>query len=189
MTIPVYLKLTPQTIRFIIRACKLASGLQHDDPNDQWLYHDLAQEIGELYEAEQERLETNPDLEKEALDMATDALETAGDAYLWWDRKLSWRELDPIGKDEFQAVVAAIIRAYLKGARERINVNATSWQGGIKSARIAAAALRDWLTVKLDEWQDLDDDLPGGWDWNDVPLFEIAIQELYRLGHSDTRRS
>lgn len=177
----VRLELTPKTVRFLIRACELASGLKHDDPNDEWLYDGLAKELQEKYEVEQERLEARIDLKREALDAATDSLDRAGRAYLWWPNALPWRELDPIGKDEFQAIAADIVRTYLQKAKPPFDVE-RDWRCGIKTALFAAAALRDWLSDKLIEWQDLDE-LPDGWDWNDVPLFEGAIKELSRLGH------
>jgi hypothetical protein len=176
---------TPQTYRLLIRACELAAHLRHDDPNDEWIYHDLAVELAEQYEAEQERLDTTPKrpgIEAEALDAACDELDRAARQYLWWETKIGWHELDPIGKSEFQSIVAQIVLAYLKKAKERLLADEIAWRGGIKAAHFAAAALDDWLSNKLIAWQDLDDP-PDNWDHNDVPLFRIAIRELQRLGH------
>lgn len=54
-----------------------------------------------------------------AMDAAADALEAAGRVYAWWSTDIPpWRELDPIGRGEFQACAADIVRAYLARVHE-----------------------------------------------------------------------
>jgi hypothetical protein len=58
---------------------------------------------------------TEDGLDEEAIDAATDYLATCGNHYGWWP-ELVWRDLDPIGRDEFAAIAANMIRAYLRVA-------------------------------------------------------------------------
>ena len=57
-------------------------------------------------------------LNNRAIDAATDYLAFCGNMYGWWPT-LNWRDLDPIGRDEFSAVVANIIREYVRIAKEQ----------------------------------------------------------------------
>ena len=54
-------------------------------------------------------------LDVKAIDEATDYLASCGNMYGWWPN-LVWRDLDPIGRDEFQAIAANIVRAYFRVA-------------------------------------------------------------------------
>jgi hypothetical protein len=53
-----------------------------------------------------------------AIEAATDDLERSGKFYCWWPEDTSWRCIDPIGQDEFQAVAASIIRTYFRKLKE-----------------------------------------------------------------------
>lgn len=61
---------------------------------------------------------TDDGLSNEAIDAATDDLELSGKHYCWWPEEAAWRDLDPIGRDEFSAVAANIIRAYFRKLKE-----------------------------------------------------------------------
>ena len=61
---------------------------------------------------------THDGLIVQAIDAATDYLATCGNMYGWWPT-LTWRDLDPIGRDEFQAIATNIIREYFRVAREQ----------------------------------------------------------------------
>lgn len=61
---------------------------------------------------------TDDGLLHEAIDAATDDLEVSGKLYCWWPEETAWRDLDPIGRDEFSAVAANVIRAYFRKLKE-----------------------------------------------------------------------
>ena len=59
-------------------------------------------------------------LSLEAIDAAADYLACCGNHYGWWP-PTAWRDLDPIGRDEFQAIAANIIRAYFEKVKPECN--------------------------------------------------------------------
>ncbi|MEM7361341.1 MAG: hypothetical protein AAF431_19815 [Pseudomonadota bacterium] len=55
-----------------------------------------------------------PPLNEAALHAAADKLEEIGKGYCWWPASTKpWRELDPIGKNEFLGAVEEVVMAYL----------------------------------------------------------------------------
>lgn len=51
-----------------------------------------------------------------------------------------------------------------------------------KHARLAAAALRQWVTITDDTWRE---GPPGDWDWNDIGVIGGTISVLDALGRGD----
>lgn len=49
----------------------------------------------------------------------------------------------------------------------------------MKAARMASAALREWIVKAVAEWGE---DPPEPWDWNDVPLINHMALELHTIG-------
>ena len=53
-------------------------------------------------------------LDEEGLEAAADVLYRAGSHHSWWkSARTDWRELDPVGQDEFLSITHHIIVAYL----------------------------------------------------------------------------
>lgn len=61
---------------------------------------------------------TDDGLLDDGIDAATDDLEVSGKYYGWWPEETAWRDLDPLGRDEFSAVAANMIRAYFRKLKE-----------------------------------------------------------------------
>jgi hypothetical protein len=57
-------------------------------------------------------------LDESSLEAATDVLHKYGSHHHWFENK-PWRELDPIGRDEFLDIVAGVISAYLEAAQKQ----------------------------------------------------------------------
>ena len=54
-------------------------------------------------------------LDERGVERAADELWRTGSHHAWWPNKwATWRDLDPIGKEEFLAVAASIVCAYLQ---------------------------------------------------------------------------
>lgn len=57
-------------------------------------------------------------LDERRLHAAADKLYATGLHHSWWkDLPDDWRKLDPIGREEFLDVTAAIVKAYLTGTK------------------------------------------------------------------------
>lgn len=55
----------------------------------------------------------NQDIDEKALEYAADKLDEIGTHRGWWKlQNKSWRESDPIGREEFLSIVWEIVKAY-----------------------------------------------------------------------------
>ena len=54
-------------------------------------------------------------LDERGVERAADELWKCGSHHAWWPKsRASWRDLDPIGKEEFLTVAASIVLTYLE---------------------------------------------------------------------------
>jgi hypothetical protein len=68
-----------------------------------------------VHENGERALEMAEILDEGGIESAADSFWKEGSHHGWWsDTRPTWRDLDPIGKEEFLAIVERIVVAYLR---------------------------------------------------------------------------
>ena len=60
-----------------------------------------------------EPTEAFPPVDEASLERAADTLEAIGKHHQWWPDGPSWRDSDPIAREEFLDIIAMVVRSYL----------------------------------------------------------------------------